>query len=386
MEFERSAMNQIPWSERLIGVLGARGTGKTTLLLQQLKKTGSIGSEAIYMTADDLYFSEYSLTDTIELFRSKGGTRVYIDEIHTYPQWSREIKNIHDTYSDIQIIFSGSSVVDILRQQVDLSRRAIIYTLPGMSFREYLTFDKGLQFDSFSLEDILEHHIELSFDITEKVKPLAHFSDYLLFGYYPFYRESRISYSTRLEQIIRHVTERDLSFIDGFDPQNARKMQQLLMVISESVPFKPNVSKLSERIGINRNTLVQYLHYLRQAKLTNHITSESKGISKFQKPDKIFLENTNLMHTLSPDKVNTGNLRETFILSMLLNSGYAVHSPKRGGDFLVKSHSRDVTLEVGGRDKTRAQIEGIDHGYVIADDIEHGVENKIPLWLFGFLY
>jgi len=379
-------MNEIPWNERLIGILGARGTGKTTLLLQHLKKSGALTGESLYVTADDLFFSNNSLYETIELFRSKGGTNIYIDEIHTYSQWSRELKNIYDTYPDIRIIFSGSSVVDILRQQTDLSRRALVYNLPGLSFREYLSFDQGLNFDSLELDEMLEHHVEMSFDLTEKFKPLAFLPEFFSKGYYPFYKESPETYFTRIEQIIHHVTERDLAFFDGFDPQNARKIQQLLMIISESVPFKPNVSKLSERIGINRNTLVQYLHHLHKGKMTNHLTSDSKGISKLQKPDKIYLENTTLMRALSPNRTDIGNMRETFALSMLMNSGYIVNLSKNGGDFLVQRPHGRVTFVVGGKDKSNAQIKGIEHSYIVSDDIENGVGNRIPLWLLGFLY
>jgi hypothetical protein len=378
----RSAMDTIDWSDRLIGVLGARGTGKTTLLLQYAKEHFSTGKEVLYITLDDIYFTEHKLVDVVATFNATDGKLLLLDEVHKYPDWAREIKNCYDFYPELKIIFTGSSIMDILRQNADLSRRAIQYQLPGLSFREFLYFSGIVQLQAVSFEDILTKHLQLSGDIASVVKPLAHFVEYLRYGYYPFFKENLNTYSIRLEQMVKVVIENDLQFVEGFDPHNTRKIYQLLYVLSANVPFKPNISKLSEKIGITRNTLLQYIHYLGKAKLINTLETAGKSVSILQKPDKIFLENTNLNYTLSPGNADKGSIREAFFLNQVKNANYTVHLPA-SGDFLINGQ---YTIEVGGKDKAFKQTNNISQSYIAADDTETGFGNKIPLWLFGMMY
>jgi predicted AAA+ superfamily ATPase len=381
-EHVRGLYEQIEWKDRLIGILGARGTGKTTLLLQRIKLIHGFGQEAIYVSMDDLYFMEHSLVAFAEQFRQQGGKYLFIDEIHKYPNWARELKNIYDFYQDLKIVFTGSSVIDIIRQDVDLSRRALQYELGGLSFREYLIFENVAAFPKIELSDLLKNHGDIARTILKKIKPLKHFPHYLKHGYYPFFIENLNTYHLKLEQVVRLVIENDLRFIEGFDWHNTRKVHQLLTILASNVPFKPNITKLSERIGVERNTLVHYIHYLEKARLINNLSATGKSISTLQKPDKILLENPNLHFLFSQENLNKGSQREAFFLNQLVNAKFEVSLPTKG-DFLV---NEQWLFEVGGKSKNNAQIEGIKNAYIVADEIETGVANKLPLWLFGFLY
>ncbi len=382
MKIVRSLSQKIDWNDRLIGVLGARGTGKTTLLLQKLKQEFGVSSEAIYISMDDIYFTENRLSTFAEQFRQQGGKMLFIDEVHKYPDWAREIKNLYDFYSDLRIVFTGSSAIDILRQNIDLSRRAIQYELTGLSYREYLHFTNTISLSSITLSDILSRHTQIAADLSSKFKPLAHFDDYLRIGHYPFFLENSNTYSIKLEQVIRLILETDLQFIEGFDPHNIRKIHQLLYILATNVPFKPNISKLSEKTGINRNTLVLYLHYLERARLINSLTASGKSTSTLQKPDKIFLENTNIQYALAPVSIDKGSLREAFFLNQMRNAGHDL-SLHLQGDFFV---DEKYTFEIGGKMKPQTQLKNIKDAYIASDDIEIGTANKIPLWLFGLLY
>lgn len=378
----RALMNKIDWTNRLIGVLGARGTGKTTLLLQYAKGLPVQEHEMLYLTLDDIYFSENKLSDVAARFRQEGGKLLLLDEVHKYPDWAREIKNTYDFYRDLNIVFTGSSISDMLRQSADLSRRAVQYNLPGLSFREFLLFTQAGNFQAISLKDIVDKHMQIAGDISSSFKPLQHFQQYLRYGYYPFFKENINSYPIRLEQVVKMVIETDLQFIEGFSAANTRKIYQLLYILSVNVPFKPNVSKLSEKIGITRNTLVQYIYYLEKAKLINTLSTAGKSTSILQKPDKIYLENTNLQYTLSPENVNKGTLRETFFLNQHLNAGNEIALPD-AGDFKVNDR---YVFETGGSGKTMEQVKDVPNAYVVADDMETGALKKIPLWLFGWMY
>jgi uncharacterized protein len=378
----RSLMSKIDWTDRLIGILGARGTGKTTMMLQQLKRRFGLGTEAIYITMDDIYFTNNTLVDFIETFRTNGGKAIYIDEVHKYPDWAREIKNIYDFYDDIQIVFTGSSITDILRQNADLSRRAVQYELTGLSFREFLEVTSVVNIPILPWEDLLSKHTQVASDINSIIKPIQHFKEYLQYGYYPFFLENKKTYHLRLENIIRLIVEVDLQFIKDLDKENIRKVFQLLYILAANVPFKPNISKLSEKIGIHRNLLVEYLHFLDKAKLINSLAAEGKSINILQKPEKIYLENTNLQYTLAPSDVDKGTLREAFFCNQLQNAGHKLSIPLQG-DFMVDSQ---WTFEIGGKGKTIKQIADTPNAWIAMDDIEIGAYGKIPLWLFGILY
>jgi len=381
LKYVRYLEKQIDWKWRLNGILGARGTGKSTLLLQQLKKNHGTANDAIYISLDDLYFAGHSLLDFVQKFRNKGGRYLYIDEVHKYKNWAVELKNIYDTYPDLFIVFTGSSIIDILKQNVDLSRRAVIYYLHGFSFREYLAFIETENIEAFGINDIVNSHTVLAAEIIERINPLKYFEDYLKFGYYPYFIESKNLYFRRLEQTINQILESDLNFIAGYDAKNAPKIKQLLYILSMNVPFKPNIVKLSERTGIHRNTLITYIHYLEKAQIINAVYPSGAGASILQKPEKIYLNNTNLSFMLAETIPNKGNLRETFFINQLKTS-HSIKIPKTG-DFEIDGK---YIFEIGGKNKTFEHIKNEKDAFVVADDILTGSYNKIPLWLFGFLY
>jgi hypothetical protein len=379
--FVRYLMSEIDWRWRLTGVLGARGTGKTTMLLQHLKMNHGVSDEAIYISLDDLYFSQNSLTETAQNFVNKGGKYMYIDEVHKYRNWSVELKNLYDSYPNLNLYFTGSSVVEMLKQDVDLSRRAVTYHLNGLSFREFVILNSGISLSPIGINEILTNHTHIASELVQHIKPLALFDTYLKYGYYPFYFENKALYYRRLEQILKQVIENDLNFIDGYDPRNAFKVKQLLYIIAESVPFKPNTVKISERIGIHRNTLVNYLYYLEKAQVINLLHHSGKSTGILQKPEKIYLNNTNLSYLLSEQAPNKGSMRETFFM----NQVGALHPIKAtaNGDFEVNNR---WVFEVGGKNKSRRQLPNNDDSFTAVDEVEIGAYNKVPLWLFGFLY
>jgi uncharacterized protein len=382
LNFIRSLAGKIDWKDRLIGILGARGTGKTTLLLQRIKQQNARGVAGVYLSLDDIYFTANRLSDTVEELLQRGITTFYLDEVHRYPDWAREIKNLYDYHKEVKIIFTGSCITDILRQNTDLSRRAIQYELPGLSYREYLQFTGVFDTPMIKWEDILSNHAEIATHLRSHFKPLQHFREYLQTGYYPFFAENLHTYSIRLQQVVQLTIESDLQFMEGFDSHHTRKIYQLFYILATNVPFKPNITKLAEKTDIHRNTLVRYLHYLEKARLINSLSATGKSISILQKPDKIFLENTNLHFALSTEKADKGSLRESFFLNQLRHAGHTVSLPPQG-DFLVDGKD---TVEVGGRDKSASQLHNVPHAWIAADDIEAGSFQKIPLWLFGMLY
>jgi predicted AAA+ superfamily ATPase len=381
LDFVRSIMDDIRWNSRLTGIRGARGVGKTTLLLQYMKRNFPKDSSALYVSLDNIWFSEHRLIDLIDSFVKKGGRHLFADEVHKYPNWSQELKNAFDDYPELQIVFTGSSLLEILNARADLSRRAVVYQMQGLSFREYLNMSLHENFPIYPLQDILENHRNISSEILKRIKPLQYFGTYLESGYYPFTFEMKDLYYSQLEEIAGLILEIELPLLRGVDIAYIPKLKQLLLAIAESAPFTPNVQKLSEHIGINRTTLVSYLHYLQETNLTKHLYKDSMGMSKLQKPDKIFLENTNLAYALASSRANTGNLRESFFFNQL-DYRHRVEYPEKG-DFLIDGK---YTFETGGKGKNNRQIYSLPDAYIAADDIEYGFDNKIPLWMFGFLY
>ena len=364
----------------MIGIKGPRGAGKTTLLLQHLKFDKGSPSTALYITADHTWFYNHSLLETATDWYKQGGRTLFIDEVHKYPHWSRELKNIYDGLPEMQVIFSASSALDIYRGEADLSRRVITYSLPGLSFREYISFTTGNNFDIIQIKDMPGHHRSFSQHILERLQPLPLFKKYLQNGYLPIIAEGENEYSLKLEQVINAIVDTDLAYIASYNAGTAIKVKKLLGVIAESVPFKPNIAALARKLDMSRDSVYQYIYQLRDARLLNILSVEGKGVSTLQKPDKIYLENTNLIHALT-EKPDIGNIRETFLLAQLLNTGMEVHAPEQG-DFFIK----EMTIEVGGKSKTAAQVKQKGHYLVAADDIETGIGTKVPLWLFGFLY
>jgi predicted AAA+ superfamily ATPase len=376
-------MEEISWDARLIGIKGARGVGKTTLMLQNIKKYLRIDHSVLYVSLDQIWFSENRLTELVDFFVKQGGKHLFLDEVHKYPEWSRELKNIYDDHPGLQIVFTGSSLLEILNARADLSRRAIVYTMQGLSFREYLALTTGVKLTPYSIEQILDRHVEISSTVLEQIKPLEHFSDYLKNGYFPYFMEIPKLYHTRVEEVVNLILEIELPLLRGIDIAYTSKIKQLLLVIAESAPFVPNISKLSERIGINRVTLLSYLSYLQEAGIIRNMYKQARGISRFQKPDKIFLENPNLAFTLNSKAANTGTVRETFFANQL-SLRHTLTYPE-SHDFVV---DEKWIFEIGGKGKnsTIDSPESDKSLWFALDGIEYGNRNRIPLWMFGLLY
>jgi predicted AAA+ superfamily ATPase len=380
-DFVRSLMTNIRWDSRLVCIRGARGVGKTTLLLQRMKLALPGDKGSLYASLDNIWFSQHSLIELVDGFAKRGGKYLFLDEVHKYPNWSQELKNAYDDFPDLRIVFTGSSMLEILNARADLSRRAVVYEMQGLSFREYLTMTLREQFPIFSLQDIMANQREITSEILKKIKPLQYFKPYLENGYYPFSFEMRDLYYGQLEEVISLILEIELPLLRGMEIAYIPKIKQLLLAIAENAPFTPNVQKLAGQIGLNRATLLSYLYYLQEARLTNHLYRDITGMSQLQKPDKIFLENTNLAYVIAADKVNIGNLRESFFLNQLSYRHKIEYAEK--GDFAVDDK---YTFEIGGKGKNKHQIYSVADAFVAADDIEYGFDNKIPLWMFGFLY
>lgn len=379
-EKTRFLMNEINWENRLIGIKGARGTGKTTLILQYLKELDLPPTKAAYFSLDDLYFTTHELADTIEKYYKQGGSYVFLDEVHKYTDWARHLKNIYDFYPQIKIVFTGSSIIDIARQEVDLTRRVRLYDLPGLSFREFLNFQNVMEAGAISLDEIVspgrlwKDHFPVDF------RPLEFFNKYLQYGYYPFYLEDEEGYHDRIQQLIRIIVEYDLAELHDFDVRNAKKLLQLLYILAANVPFKPNLSQLARKTNIHRNTISSYLYFLEQSKLIHRLYRKGISTSILQKPEKIYLDNTNLAYALSTTSPNKGNLRETFFVSQA-KVKHHVNCPFKG-DFILDDQ---WTFEIGRRGKTGRQIQSITDSFIVSDDAEFPV-TKLPLWIFGFLY
>lgn len=384
-DFNRYLFNQIQWGERFVGIKGLRGIGKTTLLLQHLKYNLKNTTKHLYVTLDHPWFYNNTLYDLAQQFYQLGGKTLLVDEVHKLKDWSRQIKIIYDGLPDLQLIFTSSSALDLYRGEADLSRRVLSYQLKGLSFREYLSFFQGIHYPKISLTDLLQNHVQITNDLTSSFKPLALFPDYLKKGYFPFSKGlSQHSFEVRLIQTMEVTLNEDLAYIDGYNADHIFKIKKLLGILAESVPFTANVSAIADKLEIGRNTIKTYLHALEKAGLLHFLNRAGKGISLLQKPDKIYLENTNLSYVLK-ELPDIGTLRETFILNQLINYSNEVYLPKEG-DISVKEKEQLFIFEIGGKGKSTKQIQNIENAYVIADDIEIGFLNKIPLYLFGFLY
>jgi predicted AAA+ superfamily ATPase len=379
IEYKRYFFNLIDFNERLVGLIGARGIGKTTFLLQYLKSLKIEDEKKLYFSVDSIITSNMKLFEIAENFSNIGGKVLVIDEIHKYKDFEIELKEIYD-FLDIHIIFSGSSAMVLEHKKADLSRRAMIYRLKGLSFREFLELKLGQTFSSYALDDILKNHLKITQEITRTIKPLEHFKEYLQSGYYPFYFESKTNYCMKLEETINTVIESDLPIIFNIEPSNIHKLKQLTAYICSSKPYELNLTALAQKIGINRKTLYQYMHYLSLGNIFSRLEAKGKGDNVFSKPAKLYLNNLNLNYCYCQQS-ERGTVREEFFLNMLTLK-HKLHYPKQG-DFLVDD---TYTFEIGGKDKSFKQIKDLKNSFVVADDIETGFGNKIPLYLFGFLY
>ena len=382
MNFKRYLLDEIEWDDKLIGIRGFRGVGKTTLMLQRLKMEYGNSSRALYVTLDNFYFTKNRLYDFAEEFYLNGGRALFLDEVHRYPSWSIEIKNLYDLYDDLKIVFSGSSALQLHKEDGDLSRRAAMYNLHELSFREYLELSGKAKFDSVSLNSILENHQEMALEIIKKVTIIPLFKEYLREGVYPFFKDAKGQYDDRLMNTVNVVIESDLQIIESINYKTAYKLRQLVAVLADSVPFKVNISELSRRVGLSRDVLLVLLGAMDRANLIKAIRQEGSAMGYLTKPDKIYLNNTSLLFALNSGEENIdGTVRETFFMNQMFQA-HKVKSSKSGDFFVDKKY----TFEVGGKGKGFKQIAGLGNSFVVADNLEFGYGNKIPLWLFGFMY
>ncbi len=379
--FRRNMLDQIEWDERLIGLIGAKGVGKTTMMLQHLRENTEKHDETLYVTMDNVFMKLDSLFALAQRFYATGGKLLYIDEIHKYPGWGQDLKNIYDLLPQLKVVFSGSSLVRILSEKADLSRRAVIYHVPGLSYREFLQILLKEEFPLFPLTAILADHEEITRDLLSRFKPLQNFQRYLHIGYYPFFLQSEEVYGIKLNSTINYILENEIATILSSDARTVGKFRKLLQMIAENVPFQPNISLLAKALEINRNTMLKYLSLMDTAEITQSLFSSGSFYGKLTKPGKILLAHPNLFYSLHQSGANSGGIRESFFVNQLRQSHKVELSVK--ADFLVDDK---YTFEVGGQGKSWKQIAGIPEGYLVVDDTEAGTKNKIPLWLFGFLY
>ena len=378
-KYKRFLFEKIDFDERLIGILGSRGVGKTTMLLQYLK---SIYKErkTLYIIADHPLIAQLGLFAIADEFQKKGGEVLIIDEIHKIKNFEIDLKLIHDSFFTLKVIFTGSNAIALDNAKADLSRRATIYKLPVLSFREYLELETGEKFNFFSLEEILKNHTTYATEIVSKIKPLAYFDKYLKNGAYPFYKTSKNSYIQKLLNASMQILETDLPMIYAIDYDKINSLKKMMIMLCQSEPYDINISKLCGAVELNQRTLYKYLWILQAAGLIRMLGAKSSGVSIISKPEKLYLDNTNLF-SIFCNNPKTGTLRETFFASQV-SYDHTINYPK-SGDFIVDDR---YVFEIGGKDKSFSQLKNIKNGFVVADDIEIGVDHKIPLWMFGFIY
>ncbi len=373
-KFERYMVSEIPWNDRMIGLVGPRGVGKSTLVKQQILKEQKDDYIQLYVSADHSYFANHTLTDLADSFIAEGGKRLVIDEIHKYHGWSRELKQIYDSHPNLKIIFTGSSILDIKKGGADLSRRAIMFDMQGLSFREYLEMFEDISLPAYSIEDITENRIEYNMDF----HPLPYFRKYLANGYYPFGQLPR--FDIRMQQIFSETIEVDIPTFANMTPSTVRKLKQMMMIISESAPYKPNMLNLSVELKISKNDVPDYLVYLEKAGMISQLRDSTSGMRNLGKVEKVFIDNPNLMTVLAGGSPNIGNLRETFFFNQTRVKNLVQAS--KISDFEING----ITYEVGGANKGRAQLAKAKKGIVVRDDIEYGSSDIVPLWTFGMNY
>jgi predicted AAA+ superfamily ATPase len=386
-QFKRSFLTEIEWSNRLIELRGARGSGKTTILLQRAKELQK-GSNLLYTSLDLPYFYSNSLFDLADTFYKMGGKYLFLDEVHKYPSkglnqdWSNEIKSIYDSFPDLKIVFTGSSLLHLYQGNGDLSRRKVSYEIQGLSYREFLEFQHNFKFEKYELTDLINNHIEIARLINSQIKPLAYFKAYLEYGYYPFFKESIVNYHQKLLNTINLIIESDIPSITTLPSYNTEKLKKLFGALSTTVPYTPNIKSLSESLLIaDTRTTLKYFTLLENGGLIKQLSTSSSGNKILQKPDKIYLNNPNLSYVFS-NNPDIGTLRETFFYNQILKNNLVTY-PKTG-DFLVNN---SILFEIGGKSKSKKQLESFEgEKFIVADQIEIGFGNKIPLWLFGFLY
>lgn len=377
---KRYLVHQMDLRNRLIAVKGARGAGKTTLLLQVAKLHLPLSS-TLYVSLDHIYFFDNKLYDLAKQFTQFGGTHLLLDEVHKYPNWSREIKLIYDNFPELNVIFTSSSMLEIYKSESDLSRRAVAYFLKELSFREFLSFEVNKTFQAYSFSEILENHTTIATELLKEIKPLPLFEKYLKTGIYPYYKENEALYIQKLQNTINLIIEIDINAVEDLQYDTLVKLKKLLITIASSAPFTPNITKLSEKVGVSRNMLVQSIKILERAGLVNELYKNTSGIGVLTKPEKLYLNNSNLMYALAQENTNIGNVRETFFVNQF--KGLHEINLSTSADFII---DQTYTFEIGGKNKTKKQIDHLSNAYVAKDNIEIGFGNIVPVWLFGLMY
>ena len=372
LDFKRYLYNKVNWNARLGCLMGPRGVGKSTMVLQHIIETPD--EHSLYVSADHSYFTTHTLISLADEFSKEGGEHLYIDEIHKYEGWSREIKQIYDTHPALKVYITGSSILDLLDGEADLSRRVLSDHLYGMSFREYLELVHHIQVPVYSLEDILAGKAQPK----ELIHPLPLFRQYLRDGYYPFAIEG--DFFRRMEQVIRQTLEVDIPHYAKMSPATGRKLRQMMSIVAQNAPYKPEATSLANELHISRNDVSTYLLYMEQAGLIGQLRDDTGGMRGLGKVEKVYLDNTNIQYSLVGEKTDIGNARETFFYNQLHVTQDVISS--RESDFCIDKY----TFEVGGRKKGKQQIEDVENGYVVRDEIEYAMPGIIPLWAFGLMY
>lgn len=378
--YRRYLFEEIDFDDKMIAIFGARGTGKTTILFQYLKELQESDKNALYISLDYPFLSGIDLIELVERFVEEGGEYLLLDEVHRYEEFASHLKTIYDLF-DIHILFTGSSATSILNAKSDLSRRVTLYNLHGFSFREYLELKYDMAFKSYTLDDLLKKHISIAESMNgSSFNILKEFQTYLKTGYYPFYFDKRVSYYQNLLNTINLTIDLDLTSLGLIEQKYTYKLKKLLEVVCESKPFEVNYSKIATMAEISRVKLYDYISYLNDGQMLLLVNEKISGLKKVQKPAKIYLNNTNLLYAYC-ESSEVGTVRETFFANQV-SSVYPLNISKQG-DFVI---SDKYTVEVGGKEKGFAQIKDMKESYIAADGLTVGTGNKIPLWIFGFLY
>lgn len=382
-EIIRQWANSINWDARLMAIRGPKGVGKTTMMLQYIKLNYKLlDRQVLYVSCEDKYFSNHSLLSLAEQFYLNGGRHLFLDEVHKYDDWSNEIKEIYDFYPTMRVVLSGSSLLSMTEGDADLARRCINHDIQGLSFREFLHFYKGIKMPAYPLEQVLENPAPLIEEMNKHGRPIALLKEYLKYGYYPYYLNNETDYHIAIQQVVNKIIDIELPRICGVDLNNTRKIKSLLTILCASVPFQVDITKLATQSGLKRDTIINYLSYLDKAKLIRLLYSDLKNIKRMQKPDKIYIDNTNLLNAWATAPIQIGTIRETFVANQL-SVNHVVEFRKTNGDFLVDSK---YTFEVGGDDKDFQQIANVADSFILADDMETAIGKKLPIWVVGFDY
>ncbi|MBO4661633.1 MAG: AAA family ATPase [Bacteroidaceae bacterium] len=380
MKFKRELLGRINWNSRLIGIKGPKGVGKSTMLKQHIREAFPDDSNVLYVSLDNMWFANSSLAELVEYHYTHGGTHLFLDEVHKYDHWQTYIKNIYDDYPTMNVVFTGSSMLKLNQGEADLSRRASMYTMDGLSFREYLMFEDILHAEKISLEDVLTHHVQIATDISEKIHILPHLNNYYKYGYYPFYKEDLESYHSKLIDVVQQTIENDIPAIDKVEYATVQKLKKLMAIIARQVPLIPKMDDLYNQLETSREQGLKLLNLLERGALLGQLKTRAKAVKQMSAPEKLFLDNPNLMYAFNTSP-EIGTIRETFFYNQTCRTQELNSPPK--GDFLVNGK---YSVEVGGADKSFNQIKDVPDSFLAIDDVEFGRGNKIPLWLFGFLY